>query len=206
MINLNTKLSKIQSEIGQVTKTQTNHYANFKYYQKKDIFNLIKPFLAKYNITISYTSNPEILNDMVIIKYNIILRDGDNDQSLMFSDFTILDTSQRKGKGSAEQVRGAADTYFWKYCLANIFLIPTSEKDADNTEQHVQYIINKTKDNKKPIEKVQNNLLNYYGKYPDKRQELVHHFKIENNKDNIAKLINEQTLEVAAFLNNEPTN
>lgn len=201
MQNLYTKLSKIQGEIGQVIKNQTNHYANFKYYQKQDIFNLIKPFLSKYNLAISYSSEPQILNDdLVIINYKIILKNGDNEaDSLMFSDFTILDTSVRKGKGTNEQIRGKADTYFWKYALANIFLIPTKETDVDQTDQTLIHY--EKQDDPTALKKIQNNLFNKYASDPQARQLLADYFKTENNKENIKKLIETKTLDVAMFLN-----
>jgi hypothetical protein len=53
--SLNSKLSKIQSEIGNLFRTEENKFQKYKYFNEKQCLDLLKPLLEKHKVAIYFS-------------------------------------------------------------------------------------------------------------------------------------------------------
>lgn len=51
-INIYQKLQKIQSEIGELVRTEVNKFQNYKFFNEYGVLELLKPLLEKHKLTL----------------------------------------------------------------------------------------------------------------------------------------------------------
>jgi ERF superfamily len=59
MPNIYQKLAQIQSQTGQIAKTELNKYQNYKYFTEKQTLNLLKPLLAEQKLTLTFSDEKD---------------------------------------------------------------------------------------------------------------------------------------------------
>ena len=136
--NIYQKLQLIQSNIGQLAKTEENKFQKYKYVSEYEILKVLRPLLTDQNLTLTF--NDEINNSFSFhskkvekewtVKYlkKMMLINAENPEKQLTYYFWACgqNTDLAKAKGSAE-------TYAIKYFLQKFFLIPTSENlDPDS--------------------------------------------------------------------------
>lgn len=134
--NIYQKLQIIQTEIGELAKTEENKFQKYKYVSEYEIFKVLRPLLDQQKLTLTFSddNNFPFINEKQekewVIKYckQMILTNSENIQEQLTFNFWACgqNTDLAKAKGSAE-------TYAIKYFLLKFFLIPTSENlESDN--------------------------------------------------------------------------
>ena len=132
--NIYQKLQTIQSNIGQLTKTEENKFQKYKYATEQDILKLLRPLLKEHNLILTFSDMSEsFISEKVekewIVKYckKVVLINSENPTEQLTYHFWApgQNTDIAKAKGSAE-------TYAIKYFLTKFFLIPISEEDPDS--------------------------------------------------------------------------
>ena len=127
-LNIRQKLARIQVEL-KATKSKRNKFGNYNYRSAEDILEALKPFIAKYGVTV--TINEDLIADAVI-KSTAVITDTDTGSSVEVNAIVGVDL-QQKGMATAQQY-GSASSYGKKYALGNLFLIDdTADADATNT-------------------------------------------------------------------------
>jgi len=123
-----TKLGRIQQEL-KAPKSQKNTFANFSYRNISDIFESLKPFLAKYNVTIVLTDCIKLVGDRIYIEATAKLYDNDTGSSVESKGWA-REQEEKKGMDAA-QITGSSSSYARKYALNGLFAIDDT-KDIDS--------------------------------------------------------------------------
>jgi len=135
--NIYQKLQLVQTNIGQLTKTEENKFQKYKYVSEYEILKALRPLLEQERLTLTFSdeiNNPfsfqsEKIEKEWIVKYlkRMILTNSENSTEQLTFNFWACgqNTDIAKAKGSAE-------TYAIKYFLTKFFLIPISEEDPDS--------------------------------------------------------------------------
>ena len=139
MANIYQKIHQIQSQTGQISKTELNKFGNYKYFTEQQALNLLKPLLAEQKLTLTFADHADSFakekteKDWTINyrKQAILTNSEDPQEQLAFSFWACgQNTDLAKAKGCAE-------TYAIKYFLTKFFLIPTTDElDPDVTKDH----------------------------------------------------------------------
>ena len=134
-VNIYQKLQSVQTNIGQLTKTEENKFQKYKYATEQDILKLLRPLLKEHNLILTFDDLPETFTSEKvekewIVRYckKIVLINTDNPTEQLIYHFWApgQNTDIAKAKGSAE-------TYAIKYFLTKFFLIlTTDELDPDS--------------------------------------------------------------------------
>jgi hypothetical protein len=128
MNELNEKLLKIIQELN-VPKSRYNSFGNYNYRSLEDIYESVKPLLAKYNLSLRMTDTIEAYGDRVYVKATATLSDGDNSHDVSAY---AREAVNKKGMDDS-QITGTASSYARKYALSGLFLLDDI-KDADTEE------------------------------------------------------------------------
>ena len=133
-MNIYEKLNKIQSEL-KAPKGQYNNFGKYKYRSCEDIFEAVKPLLAKYELTLTTTDELLYIGDRYYIKATAIL--GDNENSIVTNCGYAREEETKKGMDGS-QITGASSSYARKYALKGLFLIDdTKDSDATNVGEEI---------------------------------------------------------------------
>lgn len=120
------ELIQIQNELN-APKSRTNNFGKYKYRSLEDIFEAVKPLLAKYEAVLNVTDELVQVNEnMFVIKAVATITKGE--QSFSSSSFAAV--SNRKGMDIAQSF-GASSSYARKYALSALFLLDDS-KDIES--------------------------------------------------------------------------
>ena len=57
MVNLYQKLQTIQSQTGQISKTERNKFQNYRYFTEPQALNILKPLLAEHKLTLTFSDS-----------------------------------------------------------------------------------------------------------------------------------------------------
>lgn len=130
-MTLQQKLAQIQTEL-KAKKSRFNSFGKYYFRSAEDILESIKPFLLKYNVTV--TVNEKLIadtNGVPVLKSTATIHD-EKGMTLSTSAIVGVDLMQ-KGMQTPQQF-GSASSYGKKYALGNLFLIDdTQDSDATNT-------------------------------------------------------------------------
>tara|TARA_R100000329_G_scaffold86150_1_gene72715 strand:+ start:1082 stop:1597 length:516 start_codon:yes stop_codon:yes gene_type:complete len=129
-MTLQQKLAQIQTEL-KAKKSRYNSFGKYYFRSAEDILESIKPFLLKYNVTV--TVNEKLITDgpVPVLKSTATIHD-EKGLALSTSAIVGVDLNQ-KGMQTPQQF-GTASSYGKKYALGNLFLIDdTQDSDAINT-------------------------------------------------------------------------
>ena len=55
MANIYQKLCQIQSQTGQISKTELNKFGNYKYFTEQQALNILKPLLTEQQLTLTFS-------------------------------------------------------------------------------------------------------------------------------------------------------
>jgi hypothetical protein len=149
MSKIYAKLGAIQSEL-KAPKTQVNKFANFNYRNVEDIYEAVKPLLAKHKCTLTLQedicevghvnrsmsetkSGIENTNNYgrVYIKAMATLTDIESGEQVTNSAFA-REAIDKKGMDDA-QITGTSTSYARKYALGGLFLLDDT-KDVDSED------------------------------------------------------------------------
>tara|TARA_A100001201_G_scaffold89597_1_gene78507 strand:- start:711 stop:1232 length:522 start_codon:yes stop_codon:yes gene_type:complete len=130
-LTLQQKLAQVQTEF-KSKKSRFNSFGKYYFRSAEDILEAIKPFLLKYNITV--TVNEKLICDgpVPMIKTTATIHD-EKGMTLSTSAIVGVDLNQ-KGMQVPQQF-GSASSYGKKYALGNLFLIDDTQ-DSDATNKH----------------------------------------------------------------------
>ncbi len=131
-MTLQQKLAQIQTEL-KAKKSRFNSFGKYYFRSAEDILESIKPFLLKYNVTV--TVNEKLIADtsgVPVLKSTATIHD---EKGLMLSTSAIVGVDlMQKGMQTPQQF-GSASSYGKKYALGNLFLIDDTQ-DSDATNNH----------------------------------------------------------------------
>jgi hypothetical protein len=145
MKELNQKLAQIQTEL-KVKKSSYNSFGKYYFRKAEDILEAVKPFLLKYNVSVTIDEDILATDPVPMLKSTAIISDGEN--QIQTTAIVGVDLNQ-KGMQAAQQF-GAASSYGKKYALGNLFLIDDTA-DSDATNDHGKSnAVNKIKQAAKP--------------------------------------------------------
>jgi len=113
------KILKIQSEIGVLSKTETNPFFKSKYMDINGLLAQLIPLLAKHEITViqPLTSLPDSSPAIATI-----VMDGDKEICHSVMPLPNLQDPQKMG---------SAITYYRRYALQSLFLLQAEDDDAN---------------------------------------------------------------------------
>jgi hypothetical protein len=55
MTNIYQKLLHIQTQTGQISRTELNKYQNYRYFTEQQALNILKPLLAEQKLTLTFS-------------------------------------------------------------------------------------------------------------------------------------------------------
>lgn len=122
---------KIQSEL-KAPKGQRNDFGKYNYRSCEDIFEAVKPLLAKYNLILTAGDELVELGGRIYVKATVRIRD-DKGNSIENTAYAREEEAKKGMDGS--QITGASSSYARKYALNGLFLIDDT-KDSDATNTH----------------------------------------------------------------------
>ena len=132
-MTLQQKLAQIQTEL-KAKKSRFNSFGKYYFRSAEDILESIKPFLLKYNVTVTEDEKfigTDVPDGVPVLKSTATLHD-EKGMTLSTSAIVGVDLMQ-KGMQTPQQF-GSASSYGKKYALGNLFLIDdTQDSDATNT-------------------------------------------------------------------------
>lgn len=132
-MNIAEKLLAIQTEL-KAPKNQTNKFGNYKYRSAEDILEALKPYLAKYKVSVKVSNETIEICDMPCVRSTAKLIDAEDPNSVIEAQDDAFIEMNAKGM-QMPQKSGAASSYAKKYALGNLFLLDDT-KDADATNDH----------------------------------------------------------------------
>ena len=125
------KIVKIQSEL-KAPKGQRNDFGKYNYRSCEDIFEAVKPYLAKYELGLTVTDELVAIGERYYVKATATLFDG-NSNKIENTAYAREEETKKGMDGS--QITGASSSYARKYALNGLFLIDDT-KDSDATNTH----------------------------------------------------------------------
>ena len=130
-MTLQQKLAKIQTEF-KAKKSRFNSFGKYYFRSAEDILEAIKPFLIKYNVTV--TVNEKLITEgpVPVLKSTATIHD---EKGLMLSTSAIVGVDLLQKGMQVPQQFGSASSYGKKYALGNLFLIDDTQ-DSDATNNH----------------------------------------------------------------------
>ena len=196
-INIYQKLATIQTQIAGAKKSETNAFLKMKYITKKQLVQLIKPFLQEHNLALTYETKHQFITELkkIEINYTFILSDGN--ESIKFHDFIFMDIEAKQI--TIEQLRGRSDTYLWKYALANIFMIPIlDQNDPDTQQSYEKAVVPKLKEqeqtNEEPKQKLKELLIGIIKNNQTAGKAICEKYKIKPSLKELNNLLNKVDL------------
>ena len=145
-LSIHDKLSLIQTKF-KTKKTRFNSFGKYYFRSAEDILESIKPFLLKYNVTVTVNEKfvgTDVPDGVPVLKSTATIHD-EKGMTLSTSAIVGVDLMQ-KGMQTPQQF-GSASSYGKKYALGNLFLIDdTQDSDATNTHKQNLSDISKAKD------------------------------------------------------------
>lgn len=120
----------LQNEL-KAPKSKYNSFSNFYYRSCEDIYEAVKPLLAKHGMILNLSDTIEMIGTRFYIKAVATLEDTESSQELVSVGWAREDESKKGMDGS--QITGTASSYARKYALNGLLLIDDT-KDADTDE------------------------------------------------------------------------
>lgn len=126
------KILKIQSEIGVLSKTETNPFFKSKYLDINGLLAQLLPLLEKYELTViqplSNIDGKPALRTVVYDKHTLTV-DG---KDIKFSDgYGIINEIIPLPDLLDPQKMGSAITYYRRYALQSLFLLQAADDDGE---------------------------------------------------------------------------
>lgn len=126
------KLVAIQSEL-KAPKSQRNDFGKYNYRSCEDIYEAVKPLLAKYGVVLVCTDDLVEVGGRNYVKATATLTNVGEQQAKISNCAFAREEETKKGMDGS-QITGASSSYARKYALNGLFLIDdTRDSDATNT-------------------------------------------------------------------------
>lgn len=138
------KVQKVQEEL-KAPKNQFNKFGNYAYRSCEDIYNAVKPLLAKYGLYLTVSDELVTVGERYYIKATATLGNID-DMSFIHNEAYAREEETKKGMDGS-QITGASSSYARKYALNGLFLID-DVRDSDVTNTHGKVYENDELNNK----------------------------------------------------------
>ena len=132
-MNIVEKLLAIQTEL-KAPKNQTNKFGNYKYRSAEDILEALKPYLAKYKVSVKVNNMTTEICGMPCVTATAKIIDAEDPNSVIEATDDAFIEMNAKGM-QMPQKSGSASSYAKKYALGNLFLLDDT-KDSDATNDH----------------------------------------------------------------------
>jgi len=120
------KILKIQTEIGVLSKTETNPFFNSKYFDVNQIIAQLLPLLEKYGITVMQPLSE--INGKPAIKTVLCETYSQGEEKI---EHCILEEKIPLPDLQDPQKMGSAITYYRRYALQSLFLLQAQDDDAN---------------------------------------------------------------------------
>ena len=120
----------VQTEL-KAPKGQRNNFGNYNYRSCEDIFEAVKPLLARYGLILFASDELVEVGGRNYVKATVTLTDGET--SIQNTAYAREEETKKGMDGS--QITGASSSYARKYALNGLFLIDDT-KDSDATNTH----------------------------------------------------------------------
>lgn len=128
-MELNEKLRSIQTSL-KAPKNQHNSFGNFDYRSCEDIYEAVKPFLTKLELSLILTDELVLIGERYYIKATARLFDKENE----ITNVAYAREDETKKGMDGSQITGAASSYARKIALNGLFLID-DVRDSDSNDE-----------------------------------------------------------------------
>lgn len=118
------KILKLQSEIGVLSKTETNPFFKSKYMDINGLLAQLLPLLEKYKLTVV---QPLMYSDG---KNQLVTIVSDEKEKILESRIALPDLQD-------PQKMGSAITYYRRYSLQSLFLLQAQDDDGESAKPKV---------------------------------------------------------------------
>lgn len=126
------KVAAVQAEL-KAPKSQRNDFGKYNYRSCEDIFEAVKPLLAKYGLVLVCSDELENIGERYYIHAKASLIDASDMNKAIINHAYAREEETKKGMDGS-QITGASSSYARKYALNGLFLIDdTRDSDATNT-------------------------------------------------------------------------
>lgn len=136
------KILKLQSEIGVLSKTETNPFFKSKYFDVNSLIAQLMPLLEKYGLTViqplSHIDGKPALRT-IVCDAGRMPRNGEvitlnKNETLLQNDFNgvYIDSTIPLPDLQDPQKMGSAITYYRRYALQSLFLLQAQDDDANH--------------------------------------------------------------------------
>lgn len=175
------KVQKIQEEL-KAPKNQFNKFGNYAYRSCEDIYNAVKPLLAKYGLVLTLTDELVMIGERYYIKATATLQEN---AILYIKNVAYAREEETKKGQDGSQITGASSSYARKYALNGLFLID-DVRDSDTTNTHGKDYVN-DEVNKKTYRSWFDK---FFSDKPERLGKFLEHYKIKNTDqiDQVLKL------------------
>lgn len=163
------KILKIQSEIGALSKTETNPFFKSKYFDINSLIAQLQPLLEKHKVTvIQPLTNIDGKAALSTIVYSVDGADEKGGTKLVEFSIPLPDSIEQSVKdgilisNSNPQKMGSAITYYRRYALQSLFLLQAEDDDANlgsGKKSAPRALQSVTKDNDEPFKTDENGKL-----------------------------------------------
>lgn len=175
------KVQKIQEEL-KAPKNQFNKFGNYAYRSCEDIYNAVKPLLAKYGLVLTVTDELVMIGERYYIKATATLQEN----AILYIKNVAYAREEETKKGmDGSQITGASSSYARKYALNGLFLID-DVRDSDTTNTHGKDYVN-DEVNKKTYRSWFDK---FFSDKPERLGKFLEHYKIKSTDqiDQVLKL------------------
>lgn len=175
------KVQKIQEEL-KAPKNQFNKFGNYAYRSCEDIYNAVKPLLAKYGLVLTVTDELVMIGDRYYIRATAILQEN----AILYIKNVAYAREEEIKKGmDGSQITGASSSYARKYALNGLFLID-DVRDSDVTNTHGKVYENDELNNKT----YRSWFDKFFSDKPERLGKFLEHYKIKSTDqiDQVLKL------------------
>lgn len=175
------KVQKIQEEL-KAPKNQFNKFGNYAYRSCEDIYNAVKPLLAKYGLVLTVTDELVMIGERYYIKATATLQEN----AILYIKNVAYAREEETKKGmDGSQITGASSSYARKYALNGLFLID-DVRDSDTTNTHGKEYVN-DEVNKKTYRSWFDK---FFSDKPERLGKFLEHYKIKSTDqiDQVLKL------------------
>lgn len=119
------KILKIQSEIGVLSKTETNPFFKSKYMDINGLLAQLLPLLEKYKLCVIQPLSE--INGKPVLKTVVYELDEDMQNELINASMPLPDLQD-------PQKMGSAITYYRRYALQSLFLLQAQDDDGEGAK------------------------------------------------------------------------
>ena len=165
------KVQKVQEEL-KAPKNQFNKFGNYAYRSCEDIYNAVKPLLAKYGLYLTVSDELVLVGERYYIKATATLG---NTEDLSFIHNVAYAREEETKKGmDGSQITGASSSYARKYALNGLFLID-DVRDSDVTNTHDKF------ENEEVKNKTYRSWFdNFFADKPERLAKFLEYYKIKS--------------------------